>query len=109
MLLSLNRSFSAKSNSILSDEYYKMFFVGLMDGDGSIQVNHWRSQYLQFRLVIKLKYNKANLKMLSAFTKVPGLGGNVRIIDKGQFVIWVENDRSKILNIIQNVFDIYPP
>lgn len=23
-----------------SDEYYKMFFVGLMDGDGSIQVNH---------------------------------------------------------------------
>jgi len=23
-----------------SDEYIKMFWVGLMDGDGSIQVNH---------------------------------------------------------------------
>jgi hypothetical protein len=28
-----------------------MFWVGLMDGDGSIQVNHWRNQSLQYRLV----------------------------------------------------------
>ena len=29
-----------------------MFWVGLMDGDGSIQVNHWRKLSLQYRLVI---------------------------------------------------------
>jgi len=34
------------------DEYIKMFWVGLMDGDGSIQVNHWRKLSLQYRLVI---------------------------------------------------------
>lgn len=47
--------------------------------------------------------------MLTIFTKVPGLGGNVRFVDKNRFVIWVENDRIKILNILHNVFDLYPP
>ena len=28
------------------NEYIKMFWVGLMDGDGSIQVNHWRKKNL---------------------------------------------------------------
>ena len=30
------------------------FLVGLIDGDGSLQVNHWQSIYLQFRIIIKL-------------------------------------------------------
>ena len=34
--------------------YIQQFWVGLMDGDGSIQVNHWRKKDLQYRLVIKL-------------------------------------------------------
>ena len=41
--------------SLQKDEYIKIFWVGLIDGDGSIQVNHWRKKYLQFRLVIKSK------------------------------------------------------
>ena len=36
-----------------------------MDGDGSIQVNHWKSKSLQYRLVIKLKYCSENLFMLN--------------------------------------------
>src|SRR6266498_5414355 len=35
--------------------YIQQFWVGLMDGDGSIQVNHWRKKDLQYRLVIKLQ------------------------------------------------------
>ena len=31
-------------------EYIKMFWVGLMDGDGSIQVNHLRYQSLQYKI-----------------------------------------------------------
>jgi hypothetical protein len=27
-------------SKVSDDEYIKMFWVGLMDGDGSIQVNH---------------------------------------------------------------------
>jgi len=30
----------AVKNNYSHDEYIKMFWVGLMDGDGSIQVNH---------------------------------------------------------------------
>jgi hypothetical protein len=37
-------------SKVSDDEYIKMFWVGLMDGDGSIQVNHWRYQSLQYRL-----------------------------------------------------------
>lgn len=36
-------------------DFIKKYFVGLFEGDGSIQVNHWRKKNLQYRLVIKLK------------------------------------------------------
>lgn len=66
-------------------EYIKKFWVGLMDGDGSIQVNHWRKKCLQYRLVIKLKYCSENLFMLNLICK--NIGGKVRIIKKNEFVI----------------------
>jgi hypothetical protein len=56
-----------------------------MDGDGSIQVNHWRKKSLQFRLVIKLSNLKSNYNMLIEIAKV--IGGTVRIISKGSDVI----------------------
>lgn len=58
-------------------EYYKIFFVGLFEGDGSIQVNHYKSQYLQFRLVIKLKNLEDNINILNNIKY--HLGGNVKI------------------------------
>lgn len=60
------------------DNYIIKFWVGLMDGDGSIQVNHWRKQSLQFRLVIKLKYDPENVKMLSLIQT--HVGGRVRTV-----------------------------
>lgn len=89
-----------------------------MDGDGSIQVNHWRKLSLQYRLVIKLSNltssrarservrEGTNYKMLINIAKV--IGGSVRITGKGKDVIWVVNDKQTILNIIK-IFDIYPP
>ena len=53
-------------------EYLKKFWVGLMDGDGSIQVNHWRKKNLQFRLVIKLKNCVSNIIMLKNIQKAVG-------------------------------------
>ena len=38
-----------------------------MDGEGSIQVNHWRHKNLQYRLVIKLKNTPANARMFALF------------------------------------------
>jgi len=36
-------------------DYMVQYWVGLMDGDGSVQVNIWRKKGLQYRLVIKLR------------------------------------------------------
>lgn len=102
----------ANSNSLLYKknygygEYIKIFWVGLMDGDGSIQVNHWRRQSLQYRLVIKLSNIKSNYNMLIEIAKI--IGGMVRITGKEAYVIWVVNKKEEILEIIK-IFDTYPP
>lgn len=88
------------------NEYIKMFWVGLMDGDGSIQVNHWRKQSLQYRLVIKLSNISSNYIMLIEIAKV--VGGTVRITGKGADVIWVVNKKKEVEEIIK-IYDTYPP
>lgn len=92
--------------SINYSEYLKMFWVGLMDGDGSIQVNHWRKQALQYRLIIKLSKLESNEAMLIEIAKV--IGGTVRITGKGKDVIWVVNNKQEIEKIVK-IFDTYPP
>ena len=93
-------------SKVSDDEYIKMFWVGLMDGDGSIQVNHWRYQSLQYRLVIKLSNIISNYNMLIKIAKV--IGGSVRITGKGKDIIWVVNRKETIQEIIR-IFDTYPP
>ena len=88
------------------NEYIKMFWVGLMDGDGSIQVNHWREQSLQYRLVIKLSNISSNYNMLIEIAKI--VGGTVRITGKGADVIWVVNKKQEVEKIIK-IYDTYPP
>ncbi len=97
-----------KDKSIEYSTYIRQFWVGLMDGDGSLQVNHWRKKSLQYRLVIKLKNDreKYNLFLLQRIQK--SIGGSVRIVSSNRFVIWVENHKSKISKIVQ-IFDQYPP
>jgi hypothetical protein len=90
---------------VISAEYVRMFFVGLFDGDGSMQVNHWRRTSLQYRLVIKLKYTYANVFMLQLIQK--HVGGSVRIDAARGDVLWVENDRERILEICK-IFEVYP-
>ncbi len=88
------------------NEYLKMFWVGLMDGDGSIQVNHWRKQSLQYRLIVKLSNLEYNYSMLIKIAKV--IGGTVRIVNNKKQVIWVADKKETILDII-DVFANYPP
>ena len=87
-------------------DYIQKFWVGLMDGDGSIQVNHWRHKNLQYRLIIKLKYCSENLYMLNLIAS--HIGGNVKIVGSNKFIIWVVNNRNHIYKIIQ-IFIKYPP
>lgn len=93
-----------------TNEYLKKFWVGLMDGDGSIQVNHWKKKNLQFRLVIKLKNCLSNIKMLKNIQLV--VGGYIRITKptkkiNDEFVLWVVDNKMEIERIIK-IFDMYP-
>ena len=101
-----NCSYNDLSDNNNYKEYIKMFWVGLMDGDGSIQVNHWRKQSLQYRLVIKLSNLKSNYNMLVEVAKV--VGGTVKITGKKADVIWVVNKKEEIMEVIK-IFDTYPP
>ncbi len=90
-------------------EFIRKFWVGLMDGDGSIQVNHWRKSSLQFRLVIKLAPLALNKLMLDIICQY--LGGKVRYNmkhTKYDSVVWVVNDKNKVIHIC-TIFDYYPP
>jgi LAGLIDADG endonuclease len=86
-------------------EYIKKFWVGLMDGDGSIQVNHWRKKNLQFRLVINLKCTSQNIEMLNKLKIY--IGGRVNM-SKKEKVLWVVDNKKDIISIIK-IFDKYPP
>lgn len=85
-------------------DYITKFWVGLMDGDGSIQVNHWKKRSLQYRLVIKLKNTQANQDMLVKIKNI--VGGSVS--SSKFFVLWIENSKAKIQQIIF-IFDKFPP
>ncbi len=86
--------------------YITQFWVGLMDGDGSIQVNHWRMKGLQYRLVIKLKMTPNNLSLFQELSRV--IGGSARLEADGRFVLWVENHKEEIKRIVK-LFETYPP
>lgn len=84
----------------------EQFWVGLMDSDGSVQCNHLRKKYLQYRIVIHLaKSNSNNLAMLKSIHNY--FGGSVRVL-KDNSCIWVENHQRRIWKLCE-IFDRYPP
>ena len=96
-----------KENKLNYNEYIKIFWVGLMDGNGSIQINHWHMKHLQYRLVIKLTNFNSNYSMLITIAKV--IGGTVKIVNNKKDIIWLVDREKDIINIINNVFSKYPP
>lgn len=93
-------------NKLYSNEELKKFWVGLMDGVGSIQVNHWRNKVLQYRFVIKLKNTNANFKMLNDLSAA--VKGFVRVSSDKSWVLWIVNNKNKIISLLE-IFNLYPP
>jgi hypothetical protein len=87
--------------------YHPAFWVGLMDGEGSIQVNHWRRRILQYRMVIKLVHHPENILMLEHV----GLAiGGIVVNHKAGVVVWTLNDKKKLeFGGALNILELYPP
>jgi hypothetical protein len=93
----------------LSESQLAAFTVGLIDGDGCLQVNHWRKKSLQFRLAVCLSDKYLNYSMLYIISLK--FGGYVRRVKKkkDEFVLWVINDKTVLKNSIIPLLEQYPP
>jgi hypothetical protein len=96
-----------KENLNKENDHFLLFWVGLIDGDGSIQVNHWNKRNLQYRIVIKLKNLDSNFKMLKHLAIALGMG-SVRIESGNHFVLWVVDSKPQIIKLIC-LLQKYPP
>lgn len=92
---------------LLSPQQLKAFAVGLIDGDGSLQVNQWRRKGLQYRLIVKLADKQGNRNMLSQLAKA--FKGTVRTDMKNSTVAWVIDTRFVIQNTIVPLLTEFPP
>jgi hypothetical protein len=86
-------------------DFLKAFWVGLMDADGRIQVNHWRSRYLQYRIIIRMKSVTENIEMLLEIQQL--LGGKVQVLN--DFVIWSQDNKKVIIAIYLPILKSIPP
>lgn len=76
------------------DKYILNFTIGLLMGDGSYQINHWKKKYLQYRIVIKLKYHFSNIIMLQELRDYFKIG---TIVVSEKYVLWAINDKKQVL------------
>lgn len=69
------------------ETYIKQFWVGLLEGDGTITVSSPGANHVKVCMFISLKNLKENVIMLLLIQEV--IGGTVRIERNGQYVTWV--------------------
>ena len=75
------------------------YFIGLLEGDGSIQVNHWKKKYLNFRIIIKLKYTEKNYHLCALINNQHNGFMNLHI--RHGYVILVQDDQLKLRQLMK--------
>jgi cytochrome c oxidase subunit 1 len=96
-------------NNHYKHEYLEKFFVGLLDGDGSIvvdKIKNKNSQRIRLRFFITLKNLPDNHKMLLILKEC--LGGHVVIERKDQYVTWSAHSKKDVSHIL-SILEKYPP
>ncbi len=83
--------------------YIEQFFVGLLEGDGTItnNLNSNKSNSIIVRIVISLNNNPENFAMLNKIKDT--IGGRVVIERKQQYVTWIasnKNDLAKVFLVL---------
>jgi hypothetical protein len=101
------RCINSKSETpIYSSCYIKQFWVGLMDGDGSITMDENKpSSYSRPRMFLSLKNTEKNRIMLNLIQKE--MGGKVYIERKDKYVTWVIVSQKDIKTALY-ILDQYP-
>ena len=88
-----------KLENKIDSEYIKRFFVGLLEGDGTITTNlASRGNRIVVRFVIALKNDVNNKSMLERIALV--IGGRVVIERREKYVTWYATNNKDIKNIL---------
>ncbi len=102
----LHDSIRDKKLKQISTDYIEQFWVGLLEGDGTITVdNPKHGNTLRVRFFIALKNLKANVEMLEQIQKV--MKGKVRIERKNGYVVWSIDNKSDLQHCLK-VLRKYP-
>jgi Cytochrome C and Quinol oxidase polypeptide I/LAGLIDADG endonuclease len=94
-------SFLSENDSLTIDDktYIEQFFVGLLEGDGTItcNLNSNKSNSIIIRIVISLKNNTENVVMLDKIKE--NIGGRVIIERNNKYVTWIANNKNDLAKI----------
>lgn len=94
-----------KSNLDNQKDYIEQFFVGLLEGDGSIIVDYISNTKKSVRIIIALKNNEYNHNMLLLINKY--IGGRVVIERNNKYVTWYATSRTDIAKVF-TILTKYP-
>ena len=89
--------------SVEDKTYIEQFFVGLLEGDGTItsNLNSNKSNSIIIRIVISLNNKAENVSMLNLIKET--IGGRVVIERKDRYVTWIasnKNDLAKVFAVL---------
>lgn len=99
------KSLKSKLTDINYETYIKQFWVGLLEGDGTITVSCPGPNHVKVRMIISIKNLRDNSIMLLLIQEV--LGGTVKIERKAQYVTWIAIKKDLIQSLIE-VLKEYP-
>ena len=91
--------FKLKKEEITINNYIEPFFVGLLEGDGTITTDLGSSKkYIRVRIIIALKNEKNNHQMLTQLQGV--IGGRVVIERQNKYVTWIASSQSDVNKVL---------
>jgi hypothetical protein len=87
-----------KKNEVELTNYIEQFFVGLLEGDGTITVDFVSNCKKRVRIVIALNNLESNRFMLNLIVKY--VGGRVVIERNDRYVTWYATNRTELAKIL---------
>lgn len=81
------------------ETYIKQFWVGLLEGDGTITVSCPGPNHVKVRMIISIKNFRENVIMLLLIKEV--LSGTVKIERKAKYVTWIAIKKDLIQTLIE--------
>ena len=92
-------AFELKKEENTINNYIEPFFVGLLEGDGTISTDLGTSKKnIRVRIVIALKNEKNNQMMLNKLQEI--IGGRVVIERQNKYVTWIASSQSDVNKVL---------